>query len=127
MKGTRLSDSWKPNNGDRDYGHALFLTDAQINDMAEDMRLWAGANANRQVARKADWSLTFKGWMRREAKRGYGNGQGRPSALQDDSKSISRAAERLAQAAERGEFSFGPRPTGRPAESETNFRLLPKG
>ena len=79
--------------------------------MAEDMRLWAGANANRQVARKADWSLTFKGWMRREAKRGYGNGQGRPSALQDDSESISRAAERLAQAAERGEFSFGPQPT----------------
>ena len=33
------------------------------------MRLWAFANANRAVARKADWSATFKGWMRREVEK----------------------------------------------------------
>lgn len=74
--GSVLSEDWQPSDGDREYGRALpqFLTDEQIDSMAEDMRLWAGANANRQIARKANWSLAFKGWMRREAKRMKGNG-----------------------------------------------------
>ena len=67
-KGTALPEDWAPTNQDRDYGRCvLHLTDRQIEGLAEDMRLWAGANSNRQVARKANWSMAFKGWMRREA------------------------------------------------------------
>jgi hypothetical protein len=84
-KGCALPEEWRPTNGDRDYGHKkLHLSDSQIDELAEDMRLWAGANSNRQIARKADWSMAFKGWMRREAKKngaangkvGTGRGQG---------------------------------------------------
>lgn len=68
--GSAIPKDWEPSNGDREYGHTiLHLSDHQIDEMATDMKLWAGANSNRQIARKADWSLTFMGWMRREAKR----------------------------------------------------------
>ena len=74
--GTALPHDWQPANGDREYGHTvLHMTDCQIDDMAEDMRLWALANANRQIARKADWSATFKGWMRRQRGRSNGKAQ----------------------------------------------------
>lgn len=63
-RGTRLPSDWQPSAKNREFGHALGLTDSQIDAMADEMRDWAGANANRQVARKADWGLTFKNWMR---------------------------------------------------------------
>jgi hypothetical protein len=64
-RGTTLPPDWAPSEFDEAYGQQLGFSREQISSMAEDMRLWAGANANRQVARKADWSLTFKHWMRR--------------------------------------------------------------
>jgi hypothetical protein len=67
MTGTVLPDDWQPSDSDRIYGLALKFTEQQISEMAEDMKLWAGANANRQIARKANWSMAFKSWMRREA------------------------------------------------------------
>jgi len=76
-KGVALPADWAPSEDDLDYGRTMVqLSDHQIKSMAEDMRLWAGANANRAVARKAGlkgWSLAFKGWMRREAKKGNGH------------------------------------------------------
>lgn len=68
--GIALPADWKPDSDEILYGIDLGFTEAAIDGMAEDMRLWAGANANRAVARKdgaRGWSLTFKGWMRREA------------------------------------------------------------
>src|SRR5690606_28987419 len=56
--------------------------------------------------------------------------------LQDDSRSVSRAAGRLAEAANRGEFTFGPRPPVvpireqgglLPGQSEDHVRLLSQG
>jgi hypothetical protein len=67
MTGRMLDPTWCPSQADIEYGLALGLNIAAINNMAEDMRLWAGANANRQIARKSNWSMAFKGWMRREA------------------------------------------------------------
>jgi hypothetical protein len=67
MRGTLLPENWQPSDDDRTYGHRLGFGNLQIDAMAEDMRLWAGANANRAVARKANWHLAFLGWMRREA------------------------------------------------------------
>jgi len=112
------------------YGKSRGLTEQQVLDAAETLKSWADENSDRPIGRKRNWSRAFEGWLRREAERARSNGanygQGRPRAFQDDSRSVSRAAARLAEAASRGEFSFGPVPTGRPSESETDFLLLPK-
>ena len=121
-KGQALPADWSPSNGDRDYGHRLLhLTDSQIDAFAEDMKLWAGANANRAVARKADWSMAFKGWMRREAAKQQGATNGHRNG------SAGAAAGRLAEAAERGEFSIAPRPSLLPQKGAVDVRLLPSG
>ncbi len=66
--GTRISEDWVPSDDDVAYGaKKLGLTREQVFSLGEDMRLWAVANANRAVARKDNWTLTFYGWMRREA------------------------------------------------------------
>ncbi len=64
-KGRALPDDWKPS--ERHYSEAvkLNLNNTAVDRMAEDMRLWARANANRAVARKADWDATFSNWLRR--------------------------------------------------------------
>lgn len=64
--GTSLPDGWTPSDSEITYGRHLGLSDSRIAEIAEDMRVWAGANANRSIARKLDWGLTFKGFMRRE-------------------------------------------------------------
>ena len=69
MQGKVLAPNWEPSVHDLRYGYGLGLDDAAIAGMAEDMRLWAGANENRAVARKSNWSMAFKGWMRREARK----------------------------------------------------------
>lgn len=129
--GCAIPENWEPTNDDREYGHRLRLSDLQIDAMAEDMRLWAGANANRQIARKANWSLAFKGWMRRESKRNSGgfNGQGRSRELQNDSRSLTQAADRLIEKSKRGEFLIGERPSLfdlLPGASQDSVRMLPK-
>ncbi len=65
--GRSLCDDWKPDETDHEYGRQLGLTRREVEGVAEDMRLWARANANRAIGRKADWRATFRGWMRREA------------------------------------------------------------
>lgn len=76
MTGHQLPPDWQPTQPDMIYGLGLGLMTSQVLDIAEDLRLWAAANANRQVARKSNWSAAFRGWMRREAaKRGlHGTG-----------------------------------------------------
>jgi hypothetical protein len=57
-----------------------------VETMAEDMRIWAGANGSL----KKDWDLTFSGWMRRQTEPGFrknghkplGNGAGVKAPLQ---------------------------------------------
>lgn len=67
-KGTRIHDDWQPAEHDVQYGvDVVKLLRSEIADCAAEMKLWAQANANRAIARKACWSLTFKGWMRRAA------------------------------------------------------------
>ena len=116
--GSSLPADWLPTNDDREYGHRLALTDSQIDDIAEDMRLWAGANSNRQIARKSCWSLAFKGWMRREAKKMKGNGH------EPNRGSVIAAADRLIGSG----FRLTPKPgTALPASGQANLFLLSKG
>lgn len=75
--GTRLPDGWTPSPSEIEYGVQLGLSRESIAEFAEDMRIWAGANANRGIARKDDWVKTFQGWLRREAKRAGGGANGK--------------------------------------------------
>lgn len=64
--GAALPSDWVPSGTEIEYGIGKCgLTRAEIDDCAEEMRLWAIANANRQVGRKDNWSAAFMGWMRR--------------------------------------------------------------
>lgn len=67
-KGTSLPSDWEPTASIIAYGEAQGLGRQKVLDELEDFRLWAHANANRPVARKADWHKTAQGWLRRVAK-----------------------------------------------------------
>lgn len=73
----------------------------------------------------ASW-LRAGGWDD-EITPGEKNGHRGSRALQDDSLSCSKAADRLIEATKRGEFTIAPRPSLLPAESPNHLRLLPKG
>jgi hypothetical protein len=79
MIGHPLPTNWYPSVEDILYGMGLGLTGIQIDGMAEDMKLWAAANANRAVARKSNWTAAFRGWMRREATKRGTNGSSNPT------------------------------------------------
>lgn len=73
--GITLPADWMPSLAEFEYGERLGLSRAQVENFSEEMKLWAAGNSNRAVARKADWSATFKSWMRREnERRGAKNG-----------------------------------------------------
>lgn len=100
MTGRSLPEDWTPTVADWDYGVDLGLSHIDIRDMAEDMRLWAGANAHRAVARKRNWSMAFKSWMRREAaKRKAHNGRatGHDAVMVAFDDLIARAKDREGQ------------------------------
>lgn len=69
ITGTTLPDDWNVDEGLIEYGIGLGLSRGQIMQSAEAMKEWARGNANRAIARKADWRATFQGWMRRDAER----------------------------------------------------------
>ncbi len=97
----------------------------QILELAQDMIRWSHANANRDVARKANWNMTFFNWMKDN--RSTKNGSRGPRAFQNDELSLSKAADRLIEQAERGEFTIRPRPSLEAPRGEDDFRLLPEG
>jgi uncharacterized protein YdaU (DUF1376 family) len=65
--GRSLPSDWVADAIDHAYAQKLGMTIPEAESCAEDLRLWARANANRAVGRKADWRSTYHGWMRREA------------------------------------------------------------
>ena len=67
--GQRLPADWSPKPAAYDYAAERTLTPAETDQCAAEMREWALANANRPVARKADWDMTFLGFIRRFAER----------------------------------------------------------
>lgn len=124
---TTLPVDWRPCEALMAYGRERGFSDRQIMDVAEDMKTWADENSETK-GRKKNWERTFQGFLRRRQPSGDFNGQGRPRPLQDDRLSASRAAARLAEQAERGEFFFGPRPGSvLPAPSGANAVVLSKG
>lgn len=77
IKGVVCGEDFVPD--DTDYKHALTLGMPRefADRCAIEMREWSGANSHREVARKTDWHLALKGWMRRESGKQKGtNGHG---------------------------------------------------
>jgi hypothetical protein len=74
-----LPASWEPSPVHFTEGAALGFSHAEILDQAQDMKIWAGANAHRSVARKSSWNLTFSGWMRRTRKTFVGKQRAKPA------------------------------------------------
>jgi hypothetical protein len=64
-RGTQIPADWVPTDHTVVTGLSYGWSHAEIDRMAEDMRLWAGANG----AVKKDWEMTFMGWMRREKRK----------------------------------------------------------
>jgi hypothetical protein len=68
-RGERLSADWQPNFAHYAEAAKSGQSAAWVDRLADDMRVWAEANANRQIARKANWDQTFTGWLRREIRK----------------------------------------------------------
>jgi DNA-binding transcriptional regulator YhcF (GntR family) len=89
-RGTPLPDDWQPSADDLAYAGRLGITEQQTLSAAEDMRLWAHANRNRAVARKADWSATLRGWIRRNLNNRHHNGGSRYGQAAPNSREAKR-------------------------------------
>lgn len=73
-RGEKLSAEFRPSESHYLEGEKIGLSRAQVDGLCEDMRIWAGANEHRQVARKSNWDLTLLGWIRRQARDVRGRG-----------------------------------------------------
>jgi hypothetical protein len=58
----QIPKDWVPTENHFSQADKLGFGARQVRDMAEDMRLWAGAKG----AVKVNWDLAFSGWMRRQ-------------------------------------------------------------
>ena len=98
-KGIRLPSDWTPAATTVTYGLGLGFDRASIEEMAESMRLWAGANGNRAVARKSNWEIAFQGWMRRERDKRKGpTGTGPSSATGRERERAASNREKVREA-----------------------------
>lgn len=116
-----LPKDWTPSDSHYDLAKQLGLSMGAVTNSYETMRDWSWGGDKR----RKDWNAVFNNWLKRDAGKNHGPRGSRP--LQDDSLSASRAAARLAEQAERGNFSFGPRPGLSTAPSSNNVVMLPKG
>jgi hypothetical protein len=107
-RGTRLSEDWQPSEADKDFAGQL-LGAGRVGPEAEHFRdYYLAAPGERGV--KVDWPATWHNWCRKAVRWDRGR-------RVDESKSVSAAAGRLAEAARRGEFTFGPRPSLIPTDA----------
>jgi hypothetical protein len=95
-KGSALPADWTPLEGHFEKAQAKGFSRQFVSDQADAMREWANANRNRAVARKADWNLTFDGWLRREMEK--------PRPKDDTARTVApMGAPRHGQRNERGQ------------------------
>lgn len=77
--GVSLPVDWRPAQTAYNFAVSRGRNAAWVDEAAEAMREWAWANKNRAVGRKADWDLTFQGWLRRESDRASRSGRSPPA------------------------------------------------
>jgi uncharacterized protein YdaU (DUF1376 family) len=115
-RGAPLPSDWIPSESDFEKGRKLGLTNSQMWECLDEMREWAGANSNRSVGRKANWSLAFQAWMRRKSKEKSNGQTGNVIAAAD------RLIERIA------EFDKAPdQPELRGGTGQNPVRMLSQG
>jgi len=115
-----LPDDWQQKPSHYELAKKYNFPPEYVDRKADALRDWAGGKG----IMRANWDQVLNGFIR--PKEGQSNGFGGSRPLQDDSKSISRAAGRLAEAAQRGEFTFGPRPSLLPQPDTSAVLVLPK-
>lgn len=120
-----IAEDWKPSEQDTAYSISRGFTEQQISDMAAEFAPHHRAKGNEM----ADWHAAWCKWCNNEIKwnRGNSNGHRGSRPLQDDSRSVSRALDRLGEGLRQGTVQFAPRPRLVRDESESDLRLLPKG
>lgn len=59
---------FKPDDGDYKVGDDYGICHSMVDSKCASMIEWSQANRNRAVARKSDWHLTLRGFIRREGK-----------------------------------------------------------
>jgi len=72
-RGTKLPPDWIVKQPHYVEGLARGLGRSRVDELADNMRNWCAANANRSITTKADWDATFMGFIRREPSNGNGN------------------------------------------------------
>jgi hypothetical protein len=92
----QIPKDWAPSENHFSQAARLGFGARDVEGMAEDMRIWAGANGSL----KKDWDLTFSGWMRRQTEPGFrkngrdppknGSGVRAPLAFKPDEKEIAK-------------------------------------
>jgi hypothetical protein len=103
-RGVKLPVEWKPSEGHYAEGAKVRRTREQVDEKAEEMRLWARANGHRAVARKLDWDAAFSGWLNRDW--GSSNGSKGPAHVAENRSLVAaarRAADRFSRAPELGD------------------------
>jgi hypothetical protein len=63
-----IPPDWQPSPRTVAIALGYGFTESEINETAEDLRLWAQSNAHRSVARKSDWDATLLTWLRKKRK-----------------------------------------------------------
>lgn len=104
--GRSLPADWHPSESHYAIGQELSRTREHVDREAESMRLWATANSNRAVARKADWNATFTGWLRRTFTPLHQNPRDAQQQRSDDAYEQLRAFNRSRAANDRTDDRF---------------------
>lgn len=65
VSGRTLPQDWVPKENHFAIAREFGANRTDVEKQASEMRDWAYANANRAVARKADWDLTFNNWLKK--------------------------------------------------------------
>jgi len=130
-KRCQMPEAWEPDDRGVLFAKGKGFADERIRHMVQRCRDHHVSRGT-MIAGTLGLAATWRTWVNTQVEiderdRRRGNGPGGPRPLQDDSKSVSRAAARLAEAAERGDFEIGPRPSLLGKKGGDDIRLLPKG
>jgi hypothetical protein len=94
--GCSLPPDWMPTEADQKWASEKGFPLEWISEQTESMEMWARANSNRGVARKADWSLTWRNWLKREWEKHRPSAAGQVSPLMAACDRTIAMAERFA-------------------------------
>lgn len=96
-RGTKIPPDWIVKQSHYVEGLSRGLGKQRVDELADNMRTWCAANANRSITTKADWDATFMGFIRREPSNGNRNhNQARRSASADFFAGIASVAADIA-------------------------------